>query len=155
MLEIERKFRVSSSDYKNFAISHSYIAQGYLSSHPERNVRIRIMDDLGFITVKGISNASGLSRFEWEKEISVTEAKSLLALCEPGQIEKIRYRVPNGKYIFEIDEFKGENSGLTLAEIELDSESAIFEKPDWLADEVTGDLRYYNSYLVKNPFNNW
>lgn len=155
MLEIERKFLVISDDFKNEAIRQNYIAQGYLNSDPERTVRIRIKENQGFITIKGKSNASGMSRFEWEKEIPLEEAQSLIELCEPGRIEKIRYEVQKGNFVYEIDEFLGENIGLIVAEIELQSETDTFEKPIWLGDEVTQNERYYNSYLSKQPFTNW
>jgi len=155
MLEIERKFLVTSDKFKNEAFKSSEIKQGYLNSHPERTTRIRIQDEIAFITIKGKSSESGLSRFEWEKEIAVVEALELLKLCEPGAIEKVRYFVKSEEFTFEIDEFSGENIGLVMAEIELTSEKDTFKKPDWLGEEVTGDLRYYNSQLSKNPFKNW
>ncbi|WP_372745086.1 CYTH domain-containing protein [Lutibacter sp.] len=154
-LEIERKFLVVG-DYKKLATKRYKIAQGFLSSVPERTVRIRIRDDKGFITVKGISNNSGTSRFEWEKEITVEEAQNLLAICEPSIIEKTRYLIPiKNNLFFEVDEFIGENLGLVVAEIELPSEEFKFEKPLWLGKEVTGEKKYYNSVLSKNPFSNW
>jgi len=153
-LEIERKFLVKS-DFKTFVTLHNEIVQGYLSSVPERNVRIRIKGKKGYITIKGIGSKTGMSRFEWEKEIPVEEAKELIKICETGVIEKIRYLVPVGKHTFEIDEFHGENEGLLIAEIELQSEEEFFEKPDWLGAEVTGDKKYYNASLAKNPFKNW
>ena len=155
MIEIERKFLVNSDGYRAAASKHSSIIQGYLNSNPERSVRIRLKDQTGFITVKGKSNASGLSRFEWEKEISKTDADALLKLCEDHVINKIRYEVVVGKHVFEVDEFLGPNKGLVVAEIELGSEDEKFSKPDWLGQEVTGDLKYYNSYLSKTPFCNW
>lgn len=154
-IEIERKFLVKG-DYKKFAIKSYKIAQGFLSSAPERTVRIRIKDALGFITVKGVSNQTGTSRFEWEKEITLKEAEELLAICEPSIIEKIRHIIPtNDNLFFEVDEFMGENTGLLIAEIELPNEHFIFEKPKWLGNEVTGELKYYNSVLSKNPYSNW
>ena len=155
MIEIERKFLVSSDAFKNDALRKNHIAQGYLNSTPERTVRVRIKDDTGYLTIKGKSNETGLSRFEWEKEIPLEEAKALLLLCEKGIIEKNRYEVPVGKQLFEVDEFFGENEGLLLAEVELQTESEFFEKPHWLGEEVTQDQRYYNSYLSKNPFTSW
>ena len=153
--ELERKFLVHN-DFKNY-VTHSYkIVQGYISSVPERAVRVRLKGDKGFITIKGIGNETGISRFEWEKEIPVEEVNALLELCEPGTIDKIRHIVPVDKELFfEIDEFLNQNSGLYIAEIELPSEDTVFHKPNWLRKEVTGDVKYYNSYLVKNPFNNW
>jgi adenylate cyclase len=155
MIEIERKFLVTSEAFKKEAFTKNRIAQGYLSAVPERTVRVRIKGDKGFLTIKGASNESGLSRFEWEKEIPVDEAATLLKLCESGVIDKTRFEVKMGNHIFEIDEFHAENKGLVMAEIELKSETESFEKPSWLGEEVTSDKRYYNSYLSKNPFKNW
>lgn len=155
MIEIERKFLVTSEAFKLEAFAQNQIAQGYLSAVPERTVRVRIKGNNGFLTIKGISNESGLSRFEWEKEISVDEAQKLLLLCEKGVIDKTRFEVKIGKHIFEIDEFHGENQGLIVAEIELNSENETFEKPIWLGKEVSNDSKYYNSYLSKNPFTKW
>jgi adenylate cyclase len=152
--EIERKFLVKEG-YKQFAYTYTRITQGYLSSIPERIVRVRINGDRGFITIKGVSNLSGMSRYEWEKEIPVIEAHELLALCEPGIIDKTRYLLQVGKFTFEVDEFYGENEGLVVAEIELSSEEELFDIPLWLGKEVTGDRRYYNSKLAKNPFCKW
>ena len=153
--EIERKFLVKG-DFKPFVTKSTRITQGYLSSVPERTVRIRIKGEKGFITVKGIGNASGASRFEWEKEISVDEAKSLLELCEPGIIDKTRYIVPEESgLLFEVDEFYGDNDRLTVAEIELPTEDQPYTKPEWLGEEVTGDVKYFNSMLMKNPYKNW
>ena len=153
--EIERKFLVKG-DFKPFVTKQTRIIQGYLSSVPERTVRVRIKGDKGFITIKGIGNESGASRYEWEKEIPVEEVKELLKLCEPGVIDKTRFIVPaNDGLMFEVDEFYGDNEGLTVAEIELPSEDFKFEKPEWLGEEVTGDVRYFNSMLMKNPYKNW
>ncbi|TMM59586.1 CYTH domain-containing protein [Maribacter algarum] len=155
MVEIERKFLVKSNQFKEQASSKSRIVQGFLNIHPERTVRVRIKGDLGFLTVKGISNASGTSRFEWEKLIDLEEAESLLGLCEEGVLEKTRYEIPIGKHTYEVDEFHGENQGLLVAEVELNSEDEIFEKPNWLGKEVTGIIKYYNSQLSKEPYKNW
>ena len=152
--EIERKFLVKDG-YKQFAFTYTRVTQGYLSSVPERIVRIRIRDDRGYLTIKGVSSMSGMSRYEWEKEIAVNEARELLALCEPGIIDKTRYLVQVGKFTYEVDEFHGENQGLVLAELELSSEEELFEIPVWLGKEVTGDKRYYNSKLAKKPFTTW
>ena len=152
--EIERKFLVRG-EFKNLASKETRIVQGYLSSIPERTVRVRIKGDKGFITIKGIGNTSGATRYEWEKEIPTTEVEELLKICEPGVIDKTRYLVKVGNHTFEVDEFYGENQGLTVAEIELSSESEDFVKPEWLGDEVTGDTKYYNSMLMKNPFTKW
>ncbi len=155
MIEIERKFLVKSNDFKEQAFAQNLIAQGYLSSLPERTVRVRIKGKKGFLTIKGIGHQGGMSRFEWENEIPLDEAQELLKLCEKGKIEKTRYEVKVGKHVFEIDEFYGENEGLVMAEIELESETESFEKPDWLGEEVTNDERYYNAYLSKKPFKTW
>ena len=152
--EIERKFLVKG-DFKPFVTKETRIIQGYLSSVPERTVRVRTKGEKGFLTIKGIGNASGASRFEWETEIPTDEAKSLLAICEPGVIDKTRFLVTVGKHTYEVDEFYGENDGLTVAEIELESEDEAFDKPEWLGEEVTGDVKYYNSMLMKNPYKNW
>lgn len=153
--EIEKKFLVKSNEFKNDASKVTRITQGYLSSIPERTVRVRIKGDKGFITIKGIGNASGASRYEWEKEIPVSEVEELLTICEPGVIDKTRYEVKTGSHTFEVDEFYGENKGLTVAEIELSSEEDSFKKPVWVGDEVTGDAKYYNSMLMKNPYTKW
>lgn len=152
--EIERKFLVNG-DFKAEVESSQRITQGYLSSIPERTVRVRIKGDRGFITIKGIGSASGASRYEWEKEIPVDEVNELLELCEPGVIDKTRYLVASGAHTFEVDEFYGDNDGLTVAEVELSSEDEDFDRPQWLAEEVTGDVRYYNSMLMKDPFKTW
>ena len=155
MIEIERKFLTTSEAFKKEAFAENRITQGYLSSVPERTVRVRIKGNKALLTIKGASNESGLSRFEWEKEIPVEEAAALLKLCEKGVVDKTRFEVKVGNHIFEIDEFYGENTGLIVAEVELKSENETFEKPIWLGKEVTNDNRYYNSNLSKNPFANW
>ncbi|MDX6745284.1 CYTH domain-containing protein [Polaribacter sp. PL03] len=154
-IEIERKFLVKNLDFKTESFDKKYLKQGYLNSDKNRTVRIRIANDNAFITIKGKSNTEGTTRFEWEKEIPVSEAKELMQLCEPSLIEKYRYLVKKGKHTFEVDEFLGDNLGLIVAEVELNSEDEKFEKPNWLAKEVTGDLKYYNSSISKNPFKNW
>lgn len=155
MIEIERKFLVTSKAFKTQASAEKKISQGYLNSDPERTVRIRIANDKGFLTIKGKGNESGMSRFEWEKEIPVEEARALLALSEKGAIDKTRFEIKVGNHTYEVDEFYGENDGLIIAEIELSSENEAFEKPEWLGEEVTNDERYYNAYLSKNPFRYW
>lgn len=155
MIEIERKFLVNSDQYKKEASKTYRIVQGFLNTDPERTVRVRIKGDKGSLTIKGIGNASGTTRFEWEKEIDSTEAQQLLELCEKGIIDKIRYEIKSGNHIIEVDEFHGENEGLTLAEIELTEEHEEFPKPSWLDQEVTGDTKYYNSQLSKKPFRYW
>ena len=152
--EIERKFLVKG-EFKNLASKATRIVQGYLSSIPERTVRVRIKGDKGYITIKGIGNASGASRYEWEKEIPASEVEELLKICEPGVIDKTRYLVKVDNHTFEVDEFYGDNMGLVLAELELSSEDESFQKPNWLGEEVTGDTKYFNSMLMKNPFTKW
>ncbi|MGN0196237.1 MAG: CYTH domain-containing protein [Candidatus Cryptobacteroides sp.] len=152
--EIEKKFLVAG-EFKSSAKKATRITQGYLSSVPERTVRVRVKGEKGFITVKGIGNDSGASRFEWEKEIPVDEVKELLKICEPGVIDKTRYLVDCGNHTFEVDEFYGDNEGLVVAEVELSDENEEFSRPEWLGEEVTGDKKYYNSMLMKNPYKNW
>jgi len=155
LTEIERKFLVTSTDFISESTTQFRIVQGYLNSNPERTVRVRIKGEKGFLTIKGKGSDSGISRFEWEKEINISEAEALLLLCEKGTIDKIRYEVPMGNHTYEIDVFAGENEGLIVAEIELQSENESFEKPNWLGKEVTSDERYYNAYLSNNPFKSW
>lgn len=154
-LEIERKFLVKDDSYKQQAYDATRIAQGYICSANGRTVRIRIRADKGYLTIKGPSGEGGLSRYEWEKEISLDEAKELMKICEPGMIDKIRYLIRSGKHVFEVDEFYGENSGLVMAEVELESEEEDYVCPDFIGEEVTGDARFYNSYLMRNPFLRW
>ena len=152
--EIERKFLVTG-EYKPQAYAHSRIVQGYISSVRGRTVRVRIRDERGFLTIKGASNESGTSRYEWEKEIPLCEARELLKLCEPGIIDKTRYLVRSGQHVFEVDEFYGENEGLVVAEVELEEENEIFLRPSFLGEEVTGRTEYYNSSLMKMPYTKW
>ena len=154
-LEIERKFLVKNNSFKLLAFKKKYIKQGFLNSDKERTVRIRIIEDSAFITVKGKSNRAGTIRLEWEKEISVLEAEKLMLLTEKTMIEKQRYYIKSENYVFEVDEFFGANSGLIIAEIELTTENETFLKPDWLGKEVTGQIKYYNSSLSKSPFCFW
>ncbi len=154
-LEIERKFLVKNNSFKQEAFKKSYIKQGFLNSDKERTVRIRILDNKGFLTIKGKSNEKGTIRFEWEKEIAVKEAQELLLLAEKTVIEKNRYYIKSKQHIFEVDEFLAENHGLIVAEVELNSENESFEKPTWVSKEVTGEVQYYNSSLSKFPFNLW
>lgn len=155
MLEIERKYLVSSNDFKKMSTSKHFIVQGFLNTDPNRTVRIRLKNDKGILSVKGKTSEDGTTRFEWETEISSDDAKALLLLCEAGIIEKYRYEIPYGDLLFEVDEFLGDNQGLLLAEVELSSADQFVDKPDWLGEEVTGDIRYYNSQLSKNPFSTW
>ncbi|KAA3631732.1 MAG: CYTH domain-containing protein [Bacteroidetes bacterium] len=152
--EIERKFLVKGK-FKNEAVHSFEIKQGYLNSAPERSVRIRITGKEAFLTIKGLGNDSGMSRYEWEISIDKKEALDLLKICEPGLIEKTRYVIPVGHHEFEVDEFYGENEGLFLAEIELAHESESFQKPEWLGEEVTGIEKYYNIMLMKHPYRQW
>ena len=154
-LEVERKFLVKRDSYKQSASSKTRIVQGFLNTHPERTVRVRIKGDKGYLTVKGLGNRSGTTRFEWETKISVAEATSLMNLCEPIILEKARYEVPMGKHVFEVDEFSGQNEGLIIAEIELQHEDEPFKRPEWLGEEVTGDPKYYNSQLSIKPYTQW
>ena len=154
-LEIERKFLVSGDAYKQDAVKQVHIVQGYLSTVPERTVRVRIKDDTAYLTIKGKANASGATRYEWEKEIPVADAQDLLKLCENGFIDKTRFLIKSGKHTFEVDEFYGDNEGLVVAEVELDSEDETFTKPSWLAEEVTGQSKYYNAMLMVCPYKNW
>lgn len=153
-LEIEKKFLVKG-DFRNEVAEAVHIVQGYISTLPDRTVRIRIRGDRGFITIKGMADSSGIVRYEWEKEIPLSEAKELLLLCEPGVIEKTRHIIKAGKHLFEVDEFHGENAGLIIAEIELSSADEQFSKPAWLGEEVTSEAKYYNSSLSRKPFRNW
>lgn len=155
MIEIERKFLVENNNFKEQAYSVYSIKQGFLNTDPNRTVRVRLKDDDGFITVKGLSSKNGVSRFEWEKPISKEDAIELLKLCEETIIEKFRYTIKVGHHIFEVDEFFGLNLGLIVAEVELKFENEFFESPKWLGKEVTGDSRYYNSSLSKDPFTMW
>lgn len=151
--EIERKFLVAG-DYKQAAVSSSYIVQGYIGRTPSLTFRIRLRDERGYLTVKGRTDAAGMSRDEWEYEIPAADARELLAHSD-GSIEKRRYMVPAGRHTFEVDEFFGANEGLTMAEVELSSPDEAFERPAWLGDEVTGDKRYYNSQLLQHPYSAW
>ena len=151
--EIERKFLVKNDDYKRCILDSKKIKQGYLCLDPERAVRVRLAGNRGFLTVKGKTNMAGTTRDEWETEISPHDAAEMLKLCQDGIIEKTRHTVNYKGYTYEVDEFEGDNKGLVLAELELDADDDIYEKPPWLGEEVTGDDRYYNLSLVKKPFN--
>lgn len=155
MLEIERKFAVKSTNFLANAKESYKITQGYLNTDKNRTVRVRIKGSKGFITVKGISSADGLSRFEWEKEIDVKDAEALLLLCEDFVIDKTRYIIPFDNVVFEVDVFEGSNKGLVIAEVELETTDQQFDKPDWLGEELTGDERFYNAYLSNMPFTSW
>ena len=154
-LEIERKFLVKKGNaYKSAAFSSSNIRQGYIPAEGA-TVRVRTRDDKAFLTIKGKSVNGGMTRYEFEKEITMDEARNLLQLCQGGVVEKYRYLVKSGKHTFEVDEFYGDNEGLVMAEVELESESESYEKPDFIGMEVTGDKRFYNSHLLANPFPKW
>ncbi len=152
-IEIERKFLVNSFDYQKQS-ECTYIHQGYICAEKERVVRVRIYGEKAFITIKNA--AIGFSRDEFEYEIPINEAKQMLdVVCIQPTIEKYRYKFQYKGFTWEIDEFLGENEGLVIAEIELESENTSFEIPNFIADEVTNDTRYYNANLIKNPFRNW
>lgn len=153
--EIERKFLVKDDSYKQQAYHADRIAQGYICSARGRTVRVRIRGGKGYLTIKGPAARGGLSRYEWEKEIPVEEARELMKLCEPGLIDKTRYLVWSGRHVFEVDEFYGENEGLVVAEVELSAEDEAYEKPDFIGEEVTGDVRYFNSFLMRTPYTRW
>ena len=153
--EIERKFLVLNNDFEKEAEKSSKTIQGYLSKDPERIVRIRIKDEKAYLTVKGIAEKNGLERFEYETEINKQDGLQLLDLCLPEIISKTRYFVSFKNHTFEVDVFEGKNEGLILCEIELENLNDNFEKPDWLGKEVTGDKRYYNSYLSEHPYSEW
>jgi len=152
--EIERKFLVKGN-FKHLADCSEPVKQGFISSDPERSVRIRTIGEKAFITIKGESNKSGTTRYEFEKEISVKDATQLLSLCKNNIIEKTRHYITIGKHTYEVDSFEAENKGLIVAEIELAEEDENFIKPDWLGEEVTGNEKYYNLYLSKNPYLSW
>ena len=144
-LEIERKFLIINTNFKKESYKKKYIQQGFLNTDKNRVVRVRIIEEKAYLTIKGVSDKSGTSRFEWEKEISLQEAKSLMNLCEKGVIEKYRYFHKLENHVFEIDEFLGDNDGLIIAEVELKNKNEVFIKPSYLGKEVTGDEKYYNS----------
>lgn len=163
-LEIERKYLVTSP-FKHLAQSSSRILQGYISSQRGRTVRVRLRDvydadgrivsERAYLTIKGPSHAGGLSRYEFEKEITRDEALSLLTLCEPGVVDKVRWLVPYEGHTFEVDEFHGDNEGLIVAEVELQSEEEAVLLPPFIGREVTGQRPYYNSCLRQHPYKDW
>jgi len=156
MQEIERKFLVLDDSYKREAFAHSRIRQGYILSAGGRTVRIRLRDDKAYLTIKGPSNADGLSRYEFEQQIPYADASYMLEyLCLPGVIDKTRWLVKSGKHTFEVDEFHGANAPLVMAEVELESEDEPYQKPLFIGKEVTGDRRYYNGHLSRNPYGTW
>lgn len=151
--EIERKFIVKG-EFKHLAFNKTHIEQGYFQTAPGRTVRIRIRDEKAYLTIKGPST-TGLSRYEFETEIPMDDARQLMSLCMPGQVVKDRYLIENGKHTIEVDEFFGENEGLIMAEIELENEDEEYIRPDFLYKEVTGDFHYYNKYMVNHPYKEW
>lgn len=153
-VEIERKFLVTG-DFMSVVERSERIVQGYLCTAPHKTVRVRIRGEKAFLTIKGASDAAGVSRSEFEYEIPVADAEELLPLCEPGVIAKVRHLVPYEGYTWEVDVFQGSNEGLIVAEIELPDEDASFELPDWIGEEVTGDKRYYNAMLSQRPYADW
>lgn len=155
-IETERKFLVTG-DYKDQAYDATHICQGYIASGGGRTVRVRIRGDKGYLTIKGPSTQAGLSRYEFEQEIAIADARDLMAICEPGIIDKTRYLVksPDGRHIWEVDEFHGDNEGLVMAEVELASEDEPYTKPSFVGREVTGDRRFYNSHMRSYPFKMW
>lgn len=155
MVEIERKFTLKNTNFLSSSVNSFKITQGYLNSSSSRTVRVRTKGDKAYLTIKGESSANGMSRYEWEKEIDVDDALQLLSLCEDFVIEKTRYELKVNDLVFEIDVFEGDNQGLIIAEVELQSEDQDVELPEWIDQEVTGDVRYYNSYLSNTPYNQW
>ena len=153
--EIERKFLVKDDSFKSLAYSKTHIEQGYFATEPGRTVRVRIRDDKGYLTIKGAPRKGEFVRYEFETEISLEDAREMMGLCMPGRVNKDRYLVKNGKHIIEVDEFFGDNEGLVMAEIELESEDESYEKPDFLGKEVTGDYHYYNKYMLRRPYKLW
>lgn len=152
-IEIEKKFLLTGTEWKQLATGTAY-RQGYLNSVKERTVRVRTINDQGFLTIKGVS--VGATRLEYEYEIPLEDANALLdELCEKPLIEKNRYKISFSGFTWEVDEFFGENDGLVVAEIELESENQVFDKPEWVGEEVTGDSRYFNSNLINNPYTKW
>ena len=150
-IEIERKFLVVGEAWRTAPAV--YFCQGYLNRSKERTVRVRVAGELGYLTIKGAT--IGASRAEFEYEIPLEDAKQLLTLCDGPLIEKYRRTINYEGMLWELDEFLGENQGLVVAEIELESESQVFAKPDWVGVEVTADARYYNSNLSVHPFSKW
>ncbi len=154
--ETERKFLVVG-DFKSQSYNATRIQQGYIASNNGRTVRVRIRGDKGYLTIKGPSGLKGITRYEFDTEIPLDDARELMEICEPGIIDKTRYLVksPDGRHTWEIDEFYGDNEGLVLAEIELSHESEDFQKPDFIGREVTGDRRFYNSHMRSYPYRLW
>lgn len=154
-LEIERKYLVLDDSYKREAFSSYHIRQGYICKERGKTVRVRIRDNQGFLTIKGPSVDGGLSRYEFEQEIPLADAKALMNLCEPGVIDKTRWLINVDEHTFEVDEFHGDNEGLVVAEVELAYGAETFKKPHFIGKEVTGDSRYYNAQLCQHPYGSW
>jgi CYTH domain-containing protein len=155
-VEIERKFLVHRDTWNALEKPKpNYLMQGYLHSDADKTIRVRASDDKGFITIKGKSSADGLVRSEYEYEIPKMEAVALLANFTDAVIEKYRYEIFFAGKVWEVDVFEGENAGLIVAELELDSMEEKFEVPNWVSEEVTGDVKYFNSFLITNPFRKW
>ena len=154
--ETERKFLVVG-EFKSLSYNATRIQQGYIASNNGRTVRVRIRGEKGYLTIKGPSGLKGITRYEFDTEIPLDDARELMEICEPGIIDKTRYLVksPDGRHIWEIDEFYGDNEGLVLAEVELSHESEEFQKPEFIGKEVTGDRRFYNSHMRSYPFKLW
>ena len=153
-IEIERKFLVNGNDWRTLGTATG-MRQGYLCADPARTVRVRIEGEQGVLTIKGKSDG-GIARGEWEYPIPLGEAQELLdGVCERPLVEKIRHRIAYAGFTWEVDEFLGENAGLVVAEIELPAEDTVFDKPDWVGAEVTGEKRYYNSSLIRSPYSTW
>lgn len=154
--ETERKFLVVG-EFKSQIYNATRIQQGYIASNNGRTVRVRIRGDKGYLTIKGPSGLKGITRYEFDTEIPLDDARELMEICEPGIIDKTRYLVksPDGRHTWEIDEFYGDNEGLVLAEVELSHESEEFQKPEFIGREVTGDRRFYNSHMRSYPFKLW
>ena len=154
--ETERKFLVVG-EFKSQSYNATRIQQGYIASNNGRTVRVRIRGDKGYLTIKGPSGLKGITRYEYDTEIPLDDARELMEICEPGIIDKTRYLVksPDGRHTWEIDEFYGDNEGLVLAEVELSHESEEFQKPEFIGREVTGDRRFYNSHMRSYPFKLW
>ena len=153
--EIERKFLVTG-EFKLLATNCTHIQQGYIASGHGRTVRVRIRGEKGYLTIKGPSANGGLSRYEFEKEIPLSDAQDLMLICEPGIIDKHRYLVPaSDGHVWEVDEFHGDNDGLIMAELELENEGESFVHPEFIGREVTGDRRFYNSHMRQNPYKLW
>ena len=154
-MEIERKFLVRGDDYKRRAHKSFRIKQGYICSEKGRTVRVRTRDNQAFLTIKGPSRKDGFARYEFEVEIPLEDAHEMMELCMPGRVNKDRYLIKSGKHTIEVDEFFGDNEGLVMAEIELESEDEPYEKPDFLGREVTGNYHYYNKYMLRRPYKLW